>query len=343
VPSTLLQRAALATPFLALALLLGAWALCVWGRDESLVSLLATHLPAAGYCAIALCALAASLVGRSLPGALVGVGCLAIALVPLGGWTAPSQPARGSASYRALTWNVEQWTYDAASLAQAISAQSPDVFCLQEAKSYSRYHGDEEWAQFAAALPSYQLLRYGEIAIGTRWRVLEQQRVRLHEELWRRPLLEVTLQTPEGGRLRVVNVHLVHTGYYGKRPSAIVMSARERSAQAERILKHLAQSSVATLLCGDLNASPQSAVLARLREHLSDAWRLRGHGFGMTSTARFPLRRIDYLLVSGIEVGEIRVLDQVLSDHRPLSATFSLSHDPATFTDRPTAHSEATP
>jgi hypothetical protein len=45
----------------------------------------------------------------------------------------------------------------------------------------------------------------------------------------------------------------------------------------------------------------------------------------MTSTVRWPLRRIDYLLVSGIEVGEIRVLDQPLSDHRALTATFALA------------------
>jgi hypothetical protein len=40
---------------------------------------------------------------------------------------------------------------------------------------------------------------------------------------------------------------------------------------------------------------------------------------------RWPLRRIDYLLVSGIEVGEIRVLDRPLSDHRAVTATFALS------------------
>jgi vancomycin resistance protein VanJ len=343
VPSPLLQRVALAAPFLALALLLGAWALCVWGRDESLVSMLATHMPAAGYCAVALAALAASLLVRSLPAALAALASLAIAILPLGGWTTPSQPARSAAGYRALTWNVEQWTYGGARLARAIAELSPDVFCLQEAKSYGRYRGDEEWDAFEAGLPNYRFLRYGEIAIGTRWPVLEQRRVQLHDELWRRPMLDVTLQTPDGGRVRVINVHLVHTGYYGKRPSALVMSARERAAQAERILQQLGNGSVATLLCGDLNASPSSAVLARLREHLSDAWRLRGHGFGMTSTARFPLRRIDYLLVNGIDVGEIRVLDQSLSDHRPLTATFALADDPATLARRAREQPEAKP
>jgi vancomycin resistance protein VanJ len=319
------QRVALATPFVALALLLGAWALCVWGRDESFVSMLATHLPAAGYCAIALVALVASFVAHSLAGGLAAAASLALALVPLGGWTTPSRDAAPFTQHRALTWNVEQWTHGGAHVGRAIAQLAPDVFCLQEAKSYDSYPGDAEWSAFEAALPGYRLLRYGEIAIGTRWPVLEEQRVALHESLWRRPLLDVTLQTPDGRRVRVLNAHLVHTGYYGKRPSALVTSALQRRTQAEHILEHIGPLTQATILCGDLNSAPNSAVLTLLRRRLSDAWLLRGRGFGMTSTNRWPLRRIDYLLVNGIDVGEIRVLEQPLSDHRALTATFGLS------------------
>jgi vancomycin resistance protein VanJ len=103
-----------------------------------------------------------------------------------------------------------------------------------------------------------------------------------------------------------------------------VTSARERIAQSQRIIDHIGESAGATLLCGDLNAAPNSAALSVLRERLSDAWRLRGTGFGMTTSVRWPLRRIDYLMVSGIDVGEIRVLDQPLSDHRAVTATFAL-------------------
>ncbi|MEO8182738.1 MAG: endonuclease/exonuclease/phosphatase family protein [Deltaproteobacteria bacterium] len=324
--SALVRRVATVTPYAALALLLAAWALCVWGSDESLPSMLATHLPTVGYCAIALGALVASFVVRSLAAGLAVLPCLVIALVPLGGWTTPSrQPAALSASHRVLTWNVEQWSHGGTAVARAIAELAPDVLCLQEAKSYASFPGDQEWNAFEAALPGYRLLRYGEIAIGTRWPVIEQRRVALHQELWRRPLLDVTLQTPDGGLVRVLNAHLVHTGYYGKRPSALVTSALTRRAQAEQILKHIGPDTPATILCGDLNAAPNSAVLSLLRERLSDAWRLRGHGFGMTSTARWPLLRIDYLLVSGIDVGEIHVLEQPLSDHRGLTATFALS------------------
>jgi hypothetical protein len=53
-------------------------------------------------------------------------------------------------------------------------------------------------AAFRAALPGYQLLRHGEIALGTRWPVLEEQLVILPEGPDTRPLLDVTLQVPAG-------------------------------------------------------------------------------------------------------------------------------------------------
>ena len=294
--------------------MLGAWALCVWGRDASLIGVLATHLPPLGYAAVALVALVASALAPSWPSVLAALACLPLAIVQLGGWTLASQKAAPAAGYRALTWNVEQWSYGGANVARAIAELQPDVFCLQEARNFGSFPQDSEWNAFEAELPGYHLLRVGEMAFGTRWPVVEEQRIRLHEELWRRPLLDVTLRAPDGGLLRVLDAHLVYTGFYGKRPSALVTSARERVAQAKRIVQHLGASDGATLLCGDLNASPNSAALAVLRERLSDAWSLRGRGFGMTTSVRWPLRRIDYLMVSGIAIGDIRVLDHPLSD-----------------------------
>ena len=327
----LLRRVSRTLPFLALALLLGAWALCVWGRDGSLPSVLATHLPAAVYCTIALGAVAASLVARTSWALLAAFACLPVAIVPLGGWVLPQATASvlaaapGAPSYRALTWNVEQWTNGGARLATLIQEAQPDVFCLQEALNHASYPLDRDWAAFEAALPDYHLLRYGEMAIGTRWPVLEERRTPLHPELWRRPLLEVLLQAPDGGRLRVLDAHLMYTGYFGKRPSALVLAAGERLAQADRIIAHVdASPAVPTLLCGDLNASPNSAALSRLRERFQDAWRERGAGFGMTSSSSRPLRRIDYLLARGVALGDVRVLEGTLSDHHAVTATFGL-------------------
>ena len=247
-------------PFVALALLLGAWALCTW-EDESWVTELATHLPFAVYAAIAVSALVTSAVARSAPALLAALACLPLAVFPLGGWTLPSRQEPAAARYRALTWNVEQWSHGGARLARAIADLEPDVFCLQEARNYGSYPGDIEWQAFEAALPEYRLLHYGDMAIGTRWPVLEVRRTQLHPELLRRPLYEVELRAPDGGHLRVLNAHLLYTNFHGRRPSALVTAARERRTQAERILEHLGASDQPTLLCGDLNAPPNSCLL----------------------------------------------------------------------------------
>lgn len=324
-PVSTLRRFGRVTPFVVLASLLAAWALCAWGRDQSLVSVLASHLPAAAYGALALLALVSAALAPSWLGTLAALSCLPLAFVQLGGWTLASREAPPAASYRALTWNVEQWTYGGANVARAIADLEPDVFCIQEARNYDTFPHDAEWNAFEAGLPGYRLLRFGEMAIGTRWPVIDEQRRRLHAELWRRPLLDVSLRAPEGGVLRVLNAHLVYTGYYGKRPSALLTAARERVAQAQRIVAHLGTSSQPTLLCGDLNAAPNSEALSVLRARLNDAWRLRGTGFGMTTSVRWPLRRIDYLMVNAVDVGDIRVLDEPLSDHRAILATFALA------------------
>lgn len=318
-------------------LLLAAWALCRWGRDESLPSVLATHLPPLLYCAVALGALAASLLGavalgrftpRGLaPGLLAASLGLYVAAVPLGGWARPSLPPAPEAPYRVLSWNVEQWLSGGVPLAHAIAALEPDVLCLQEARNYDGEQ-DLEWPAFEASLPGYRLLRYGEMAIGTRWPVLEERRTPLHDALWKRPVLEVTLRAPNGARLRVLDTHLVYTGYHGRLPSSLVPAALARRAQAQRIIDYVdapGANAVSTILCGDLNATPNSAAVATLRRRFSDAWRARGLGFGLTGSARWPLRRIDYLLVRDVELGDVRVLDQLLSDHRAVSATFALA------------------
>jgi endonuclease/exonuclease/phosphatase family metal-dependent hydrolase len=285
---------------------------------------LASHLPALAYCAVAVVGLAASLFGRWVPGLLAAGAALYLAAVPLGGWTRPSRPPAEGAAYRVLTWNVEQWLGGGVRLAHAIAALEPDVFCLQEARNYDRRE-DLEWPAFEAELPGYRLIRDGEMAIGTRWPVIEERRTPLHDELWKRPLLEVELQAPNGARLRVLDTHLAYTSYHGKLPGSLVPAALARRAQAERIIAYLGTSAEPTILCGDLNATPNTAALRVLRRRFDDAWRLRGLGFGLTTSAREPLRRIDYLLVSDVEVGDVRVLTGELSDHRAVTATFALA------------------
>jgi endonuclease/exonuclease/phosphatase (EEP) superfamily protein YafD len=128
----------------------------------------------------------------------------------------------------------------------------------------------------------------------------------------------------------VISTHLVYNRYYGEPPGSLVRAARARALQVQRLLDHLATLDGPVIVCGDLNTAPNSVALSLLRERLADAWRLRGHGFGFTSSSTWPWRRIDYLLVRGIELGELQVLEQSLSDHRAVSAGFTLAASLAT-------------
>jgi hypothetical protein len=64
--------------------------------------------------------------------------------------------------------------------------------------------------------------------------VLEQQLVALPEGPDTRPLLDVTLRAPAGGRLHVISTHLVYAHYYGDLPGALVKAARARRVQVQR-------------------------------------------------------------------------------------------------------------
>lgn len=75
-----------------------------------------------------------------------------------------------------------------------------------------------------------------------------------------------------------------------------------------------------TLVGGDLNAEPGSAVIDMLRgSPLRDAWTECGQGAGLSFPADEPVKRIDYLLLpSDWRCVRAEVLDTQASDHRPV-------------------------
>jgi endonuclease/exonuclease/phosphatase (EEP) superfamily protein YafD len=77
------------------------------------------------------------------------------------------------------------------------------------------------------------------------------------------------------------------------------------------------------LVGGDFNAEPDSRVLDRLRAAgLRDAWAECGQGAGLTYPAAAPVKRIDYVFLTGVlACTSARVIDTTISDHRPLLVT----------------------
>jgi endonuclease/exonuclease/phosphatase family metal-dependent hydrolase len=143
------------------------------------------------------------------------------------------------------------------------------------------------------------------------------QRVQRHEQ---RAVQWVRVHAP-GLALNLINTHLGLDG-------------RERLLHVATILGrewvHQARALGPTVLCGDFNSGPRSAVYRQLTRELGDAQRLApGHEPRRTFPSLVPLMRIDHLLVSpDLRVRACRVAAglraRIASDHLPLIAELEL-------------------
>jgi endonuclease/exonuclease/phosphatase family metal-dependent hydrolase len=127
-----------------------------------------------------------------------------------------------------------------------------------------------------------------------------------------------------GLSLNVLNTHLGLDG-------------RERLLHAATILGrewvHEARALGPTVLCGDFNAGPRSAVYRQLTSELRDAQRLAPRGEpNRTFPSLLPLLRIDHVLVSPeLSVQRCHVATglraKLASDHLPLIVELALAQD----------------
>jgi len=101
-------------------------------------------------------------------------------------------------------------------------------------------------------------------------------------------------------------------------------AARAQEVQQVAALARDQQVSGAPLVAGgDFNSTPDNPVLAPLKDAgLRDAWTECGTGDGFTYPADKPIKRIDYLFLSGtLHCASARVIDTTISDHRPVLIT----------------------
>ena len=75
---------------------------------------------------------------------------------------------------------------------------------------------------------------------------------------------------------------------------------------------------------GDFNDVPGSPTWTRLMTVFTDAWAAVGGGDGFTIPVEAPAKRIDWILVRGLEPVSAAVLKSEASDHLPVVATVKL-------------------
>lgn len=229
---------------------------------------------------------------------------------------------------RILTYNVHACVgtdgrHDPERIARVIERSGADVAALQELDAEGRFGLDQpRWLaerlgmthEFSPARP-HQQGQFGN-AILSRLPLSELRHGPLPCLPGREPRAVQWATVSQGGHaLDVVNTHLG-------------LARRERALQAECLLGGDwlgGERARPLVLCGDLNAFPRSALLARLGRDLCDGFALAPERDGRaTFPSTLPLFRLDYVLTSPeLRLRSARVertrLARVASDHLPLA------------------------
>jgi endonuclease/exonuclease/phosphatase family metal-dependent hydrolase len=236
---------------------------------------------------------------------------------------------------RFMTYNIKHGEVSSLeSIASVINGQAPDLVALQEVDVLTHRSGQVDqaarlgqltgmYASFVPSLLSFDGGQYG-LTLLSRYPIRSSQRIPLRSAAEQRAL---ALYEVELDPQHLIPVGVTHFGTTG---------ATERNQQAEDVKAALAGKPWA-LLGGDLNATPSESSISSLLQQLTDAWTRGGSGSGYTSSASFPTKRIDYLMLgsawtSPVSASVVGASSQ--SDHRPVVATLILPWSQTLLGDR---------
>jgi vancomycin resistance protein VanJ len=131
--------------------------------------------------------------------------------------------------------------------------------------------------------------------------------------------LRTTLATDHGP----LTVYVAHLGSIRVDPRAGFWTA-SRDIGVRALGKAIAADPGSrVVLLGDLNGTMDDRAFAGITSQMRSAQAAAGDGFGFTWPAKFPVVRIDQILVRGVEPESSRVLPANGSDHRPVTAGIS--------------------
>lgn len=237
---------------------------------------------------------------------------------------------------RVVTYNIHHGEgtdgkFDLARIAKVLLAAEPDIVALQEVDQGTRRAGGVDQPAELARLTGMKVvfgrnIDYDGGGYGTA--VLTKLPIRSYKSVKLKSFYPPTATNPEqrgvqelelggndGPALLFLNTHLDY------RPPD-----DERMASAATINELVTNhGDELAILAGDINAMPESRVIAEFAKH----WKIAGANESdvkppLTFPSDKPDRRIDYVLVRPAmrwEIVKLRVLEEpVASDHRPLLA-----------------------
>ena len=272
----------------------------------NLGSLLDTFLPWVGV-AVPILAVAA-VVRRS---AIAGVALLVPVVVwglMFGDLLIPGKGGGGAYDLRVLSHNVDAANPDPKTTARDLIAADADVMALEEIttadmKVYK--------AEFAKKYP-YVVSR-DTVGLWSKYPVAQSESVDVGFK-WTRAL-RAEVSTPEG-KVAVYVAHLasVRVGTSG-------FTSNQRNDTIKALGRQISDEKLAgVIVMGDFNGTANDRSLAPLTAGLRSAQGAAGQGFGFTWPAKFPMARIDHIMVRGVTPTKAWVMKPTGSDHRPVVA-----------------------
>jgi endonuclease/exonuclease/phosphatase family metal-dependent hydrolase len=217
------------------------------------------------------------------------------------------------ATLRVAAYNVHGFRAGAATVAEALAEEEPDVAILNEVgflgfrlRRCARLLGMEQ----VSGLRRIRPVRNAVLARPP-WRIVGKHVERLprHAGSVQRGVV-FALARRAGRRLTLGAVHLG-------------LSQRERELHARELTDLLAGVPHPVIFGGDLNEGPDGPASAWIAGRYWDAFSRRGEGEGATFPASEPRARIDYVFVSdGLEIERVWVGTGAgeTSDHLPVFA-----------------------
>jgi arylsulfatase A-like enzyme/endonuclease/exonuclease/phosphatase family metal-dependent hydrolase len=205
-------------------------------------------------------------------------------------------------------------------IAKTIRAQQPDLVALQELdRKTSRVDGQDQLAELARLTEMLGVFGKsmdfdgGEYGLGilSRFEITEHQVFTLPSspEREQRIALEARIRVPELPPLIFVSTHFDH-----------LRGDHDRMRQAERLIELFSSGPSLAILAGDLNATPDSPAIERLKSH----WHMADYFLPARPTvpADQPRDKIDYILLEKQQPWQIQAVevidDSISSDHLPL-------------------------
>jgi beta-N-acetylhexosaminidase len=223
-----------------------------------------------------------------------------------------------------------------AGVADLVRSTGADIVLLQEVDNGTRRSGNVNQPAMLARSTGFHVAfgsaldfdggKYG-VAILSRWPILEDTLFHLYVDPPQRRApnsheprgaLRAIIASP-AGKLAVINTHIDAQA-----------SDRWRRQEADSVVSLVAQTRrlvPMVIAGGDMNSTPASAVQANVRTAgLRDSWTECASGDGFTYPDDKPVKRIDYLYLTGsIRCTSASVIDTRASDHRPLRVDVRLA------------------